>query len=325
VKDNLLEEAVDELIHSIETRTLTLGYLAPLRNFKLLGLDSITFPNGVCIRRLSESEATRLYGGMFPVFKTSFGPPSEFTFAGEVEQPFVLSDERVPDAKSIPALVLAPIVAAEEILMSYKAGPVVHDWISVTFAKVSLTGTLNMAVDAAPRPAKELYEIVKTDVPRIIEQFGLTTAHPFPAFAAACKRLAESERRTTAVDAILDAVIGLEMLLLGSNERDGFRFRFALNYATLSSNVEPNDRRVHFKAASDLYKVRSKVVHTAVSPDKKFTIGDESLAIDGVAKKAKEMLRTTINAFFRLQVPTQPRERERWLEEFWELGYFGLR
>jgi hypothetical protein len=71
--------------------------------------------------------------------------------------------------------------------------------------------------------------------------------------------------------------------------------------------------------------VRSKVVHTAVSPDKKFTIGDESLAIDGVAKKAKEMLRTTINAFLRLQVPTQPRERERWLEEFWELGYFGLR
>jgi hypothetical protein len=66
-------------------------------------------------------------------------------------------------------------------------------------------------------------------------------------------------------------------------------------------------------------------VHAGVSPDKLFKLAGETLAIEDVATKAKGMLRATIDAFLTLQVPTGAGERERWFDNFWETGYFGLR
>lgn len=324
VNDSILGEVVDELVQSIRTRTITFGYIAPIRDFRLSGADKLTFPNGVRIQRLRESEATRLYGGMFPVFKTSFHPPGQFAFAGEIEQRFAGGDEPLPPA-SLRTLVSAGIATAEKVMMSHKAGRVLHDWISISFAKPSPTGTLNMAIDAGPRPAKDVYDLTEADVPRIFDRFKSITTAEFPALSTACQRLADSERRTNAVDALMDAVVGLEMLLLGGRDREGLRFRFALNYATLQSDASPTTRRTRFHTALDIYKVRSQVVHAGVLPDKVFKIADERLAIGDVATMAKEMLRTTIDALFALQVPAGAGEREVWFDNFWETGYFGLR
>jgi len=321
---NAMQEVIDDFFYSIETRTITFGYLAPIRDFRMLGVDTFIFPNGVQIRQLRESEANRLYGGIFPAFKSSFAPPGLFTFAGEIEQRFAVADE--PDsAQSLRALVSNAIATVEEIMMSHKAGRVVHDWISITFAKPSPTGTLNMGIDASPRPAKDCYELTEADLSRISNSFRLVTTAEFPALTTACKRLADSERRTNAADAIMDAVIGLEMLLLGGPDREGLRFRFALNYATLSADHSPTVRRLRFKTASDKYKARSQLVHAGTRPHKLIKIADESLAIKDVARKAKEMLRTTIDAFLRLEVPARSNERERWFDNFWESGYFALR
>ncbi len=324
VNDSVLGEVVEELVHSIRTRTITFGYIAPIRDFRLRGTDNVTFPNGVRIQRLRENEATRLYGGLFPVFKTSFHPPGQFAFTGEIEQHFAIGDEPLPPA-SLRALVSAGIGTAEEVMMSHKAGRVLHDWISISFAKPSPTGTLNMAIDAGPRPAKDVYELTEADVPQIFDRFKSITTAEFPALSTACQRLADSERRTNAVDALMDAVVGLEMLLLGGRDREGLRFRFALNYATLQSDASPTTRRARFHTAFDIYKVRSQVVHAGVLPDKVFKIADERLAIGDVATMAKEMLRTTIDALLALQVPAGAGEREVWFDNFWETGYFGLR
>jgi hypothetical protein len=73
----------------------------------------------------------------------------------------------------------------------------------------------------------------------------------------AAARLLDAESRLSPVDALLDAVIGLEVLL-NPNDRSELSFRVALNYAYLAPTAE---RRKRYENVRDVQLSRNRVVH----------------------------------------------------------------
>jgi hypothetical protein len=109
-----------------------------------------------------------------------------------------------------------------------------------------------------------------------------------------------------------------------SQGREGLRFRFAMNYATLDSSAKTRYER--FLRAYDLYKIRSEVVHGGASFNGQLQLGSVKLAVGNIADEARQMLRETINFFLRLpDIPIGKNKRGEFLRNFWQRGYFGLR
>jgi hypothetical protein len=119
-----------------------------------------------------------------------------------------------------------------------------------------------------------------------------------PSLELACSRLADAETRTLPRDALLDAAIGLEAILLHERSAEHrykgeMRYRFAMHYAALAP---PRERRAAFHLARDLYDARSAVAHG--STEEGFRMGDcKDASMASVAGTAKAMLRDVIMRF----------------------------
>jgi hypothetical protein len=138
------------------------------------------------------------------------------------------------------------------------------------------------------------------------------------ALETACVRLMYAEARRRPQDQILDAVIGMEALLLAalkSDQRSELKFRFALNYSTLFGSSA--ERRSAYKVGKDLYDHRSKIAHGNRLPDKSLRVGEEKLPLTEVAIRAKSSLRKIIKDFLPL-AKNAPYKKP----EFWEKEYF---
>ena len=80
----------------------------------------------------------------------------------------------------------------------------------------------------------------------------------------AAKRLSHAENRFDFLDSVVDAVIGMESILLASeDDRGELRYRFSLNFSTFYSGTE--SRLAAFRLARSLYDMRSHIVHGAES------------------------------------------------------------
>jgi hypothetical protein len=325
VGTEIIDDVASELLEDWQSRSVTFEFLAPLPNFTLRGAEKIDFPNGVAIRRMTEGEATRLYGGLFPAFKSSVGPMGEFLFAGQFVQPLASHDNALT-ADRLRTLPLESIRCAERAMMTFKPGPVIHEWIAITLGKPSPIGTPNIGLDRVSGKTTGRYEIDQSEIPDLIEEFTLLESVEFPALSLACTRLVDSERRTSPIDSLMDAVIGLESLLLDGSDREGLRFRFALNYATFQSEMDSAIKQARFKEALDVYKIRSQVVHAGTTAEKQYDFAGEKMTLTDISVRAVQMLRSTIKGFLRLRgLPSVAKERERWLGDFWQRGYFGSR
>ena len=115
----------------------------------------------------------------------------------------------------------------------------------------------------------------------------------------ASRRLSDAEIRTKHIDQILDAVIGLEVILLATagsaDYRGEMRYRFSLNYATL---FDTSDSRLSaFKCARDIYDLRSRIAHTGSLDPGPIKIGKESYNQKDAATKCCEMLRHVVHKY----------------------------
>ncbi len=77
-----------------------------------------------------------------------------------------------------------------------------------------------------------------------------------PEIRVAADRIVDAERRLKPADAVVDAAIGLETLLLNNNQE--LTFRVQLNYAFLA---DPEHRAARVATIKQLYKMRNKIVH----------------------------------------------------------------
>jgi Apea-like HEPN len=104
----------------------------------------------------------------------------------------------------------------------------------------------------------------------------------------AAVRLLDAESRLSPVDSLLDAVIGLEVLL-NPNDYAELSFRVALNYAYLSNQ---NERRSRYENVRDIQKTRNRIVHGGLNLKSK-----NAALIHEHADLARKCLRDAVTRF----------------------------
>lgn len=104
----------------------------------------------------------------------------------------------------------------------------------------------------------------------------------------AAGRLVDAENRISPVDALLDAVIGLEALL-NPIDNGELSFRVALNYAYLADS---NERRSRYDVLKKVQKIRNQVVHGGLNLQSQNAnlIGEHAIV-------AKDCLRDVLKRF----------------------------
>src|SRR5262249_15860472 len=135
----------------------------------------------------------------------------------------------------------------------------------------------------------------------------------------ACSRLGDAETRLQPRDAIMDAVIGLEAILLAQAGKEQYRgemrYRFSLNYSILFQS--PDDRPPHLYAARSLYGLRSTIAPGGQVKEP-VAVGPDRLTLHQAAEFACGILRASIKRFL-----PGGKSPEYLGPDYWEDAYFG--
>jgi hypothetical protein len=236
---------------------------------------------------------------------------------GEYEEEMAFGEMRDdPEARGRVRRLLDKAVLA---LRTFKEGRVGYDQVrfsTVRFCPV-LTPSLGYGDIYIP-PGQ--YSISNAEVERLQRHAALVFACNEASMQMACARLADAENRTRTEDRIVDAVVGMEAILLASIDKEDRRgelsFRFSMNYSTLFD--APEQKLMAYREARDLYGLRSVVAHGAAIDEGKLKVAGEKMALDAAGKRATEVLRVIINFFLPERRPLYKSA------EFWQRRYFGL-
>lgn len=312
-----VEAIVREFADFVDSETVRVRFQAQLVNFKMAE-HLLALPDGLGIRRLSEEEVSEFHGGSIGTL--GFIRPQtcglyEFVLEGDLDEPKILGsnyaggETMVPRAKAV-------LDKAILSLRTFKEGQVGYDYIHfrpVTFCPLAL-GAYGAGDKYIPFGS---YTLTEAEYEPLTAHAKMIFACSETAMEMACCRLADAENRTRPQDRVVDAVIGMEALLLaGIEDRKGeLSFRFSLNYAMLF----PRDQRQHaYRVARDLYQLRSVIAHGSSLHENKLRIAGEKLGLSEAGKRATDALRTTIMHFL-------PKKRAEYKNpQFWQRAYFGL-
>lgn len=146
------------------------------------------------------------------------------------------------------------ILGALHIVKSGRVG------VLASFIKIRPTILPNMSGhSSAPLVVNpfSFMELTQEDVDRFTNLYKALARTQRDELNIAAARLLDAESRMSPVDALLDAVIGLEVLL-NPNDRSELSFRVALNYAFLAPAAE---RRKRYENVRDVQQSRNRVVH----------------------------------------------------------------
>lgn len=129
------------------------------------------------------------------------------------------------------------------------------------------------------------YKISADDVPSLESDLRAVSVALHPVLDFAAERLSDATGRRSSRDRLVDAVVGLEAILLtGTEKHSELGYRFSMNYAAFGSNLE--EREARFEKAREVYAGRSAAVH-----------GNTRKFRDGMADEALGMLREVIRHF----------------------------
>jgi hypothetical protein len=284
----------------------------------------IEFANNIVIRQLSEKELSEIDGGTIQNLglKPNWGfGPLEYVLEGEYEEQKIFSDQPISDFPVNNQLQFREnLDKAIQALRTFKDGQTGYDYIrfkSVNFCPVPLPawghGDLQLPIGQ--------YIVLEEEIAALQHHAALIFSKLDPAMEMACSRLSNAQTRLRAQDRLVDAVIGLEVILLAglqSEDRRGeLRFRFALHYSTLFSS--PEERYKAFRVAKDMYDLRSTIAHGGIPNQSSCRLGDEKVTLDEAARYACKMLRNVVIYFLQ---DTNNVSYKR--PQYWEKCYFGL-
>lgn len=244
--------------------------------------------------------------------------PTEFIIEGEFDGKKIFSDGPVTSENPLP-MIMTRLNNALRCLRTFKEGSVgigSIDFKFVKFCPLSL-GSYGFLDPFVP---PGVYKVSDEEIEKLVEHARYIFDLSEPAMETACARLADAEARFRPQDQILDAVIGMEVLLLAGlrseDRRSELKYRFSLNYSTLFTSSE--ERLRAYKVAKSLYDLRSKIAHGDDVANKDYAIGDQKLKLRDIGRRAKNELRMLIHHFLP-HSKNAPYKKP----EFWERAYFG--
>lgn len=298
--DAQIDALTAEAVAFFDKPTASLRLLAPVLNMRgPPNVPPVSFPGDYVLRPITDEEFTAIYGGS-PLFQYRGFPlrAPEFVFVHDLEIAKVVGgsfEERLADPISKSAeMALDRCMLA---LSSFKhSGPVGYDGIRVEARELAFGIGFGGLTTFPPE------HIPYSDYPLSPEEVPQLQAHAarfediHSALAMACQRLLDASRRLRPRDAILDAAIGLESILLneiGEPQRGENRFRFSINYASL---VPTPDRFEAYRTARSLYDLRSTIAH-GTEPGGRCKFAGKEMGIDEVSQLARRMLHGTVSRF----------------------------
>ncbi len=289
-----LETAISSVISDLENLLITevaeREVFTTLNGLKLPnGVDRIDLDEGLYIRSLTIDEITEIGSNdIFLKNQYDFSPLSVTTALISKRK---ISIKLSPEIKvSTPAstncqLYREQISNVLETLHILKNGYVNH-LASVT--TIHPTILPNMSGHSfgplVVNPCREI-KLSQEDINNFVPLYKERVATQRDELKIAAARLLDAEGRISPVDALLDAVIGLEALL--NNDHAELSFRVALNYAFLGTTA---GRRKRYDNIRKVYNARSCIVHGGQKLKSKKDVLKH-------AKLAKECLRDALMRF----------------------------
>jgi hypothetical protein len=317
-QDTEIDAMVSEFSDFIDQEEIPFTFISQLLNYHM-DSEHISLPDDLAIRRLTEQEISAIYAGPLlgaGLYQRGFRI-YEYAIEGQYSAHKVFGP---PGASNSFGDIRLKLYKAILALRTFKNGSVGCE--SVYFKPVKFCpidfgwyGFHDLSTPAGQ------YEISSGEEESLYKHAEFIFSCSESVMEMACSRLADAGTRFRPQDQLVDAVIGLEVILLagtGKDDRRGeLRFRFAMNYSTLFN--ETNDRLQAFHLARDLYDLRSKILHGGLrGDDKTHKVGGENLDLQKAAMRATETLRFVIHHFLpHWNDPPYKRPI------YWERGYFG--
>jgi hypothetical protein len=318
---NCTEENVDSILSEFEEfidfNEIRVRFQSQLINFHMT-TSVLHLVDNLIIRKLSDKEISTFQErrGLARDIRIT---PCEFIIEGEFDGTKTFSGN--PAISESPLTdVIAKINTTLRCLRTFKEGPVGTYWLDLSFIKFCPLNMMSYwSHDRYVPPGS--YNVEQEEIEKLSAHAGHIFALSEPAIEMACARLADAEARFRPQDQILDAVIGMEALLLAGlasdDRRSELRYRFSINYSSLFKC--PEERWKAYKFAKDLYDARSKIAHGDDIGNKDIRLGEETLKLHEVGKYAKKTLRTLIQRFLP-ESKNAPYKKS----EFWERAYFNV-
>jgi hypothetical protein len=313
-----VDAVVNEFAEFVDSPTLRLRFQSQLQNYQMTA-SSLQLAENLVIRRLDAREISDFYNRFGLNRRHDFIGIREFIIEGELNA--VKTFSGIPVVTDSPFdFVRAQLDTALRCLRTFKEGYVGTDWFHFKFVKfcpldVGSYGSWDRFVPPG------IYQISNDEIEALSDHAKNIFSLSESAMETACARLTDAEARLRPQDQILDAVIGMEALLLAGlrneDRRSELRYRFSLNYSSLFES--PEERWRAYKLAKDFYDLRSRIAHGGDLAKKDNHVGEEKLDPHETAKRAKNCLRVLIKRFLP-QNQTAPYKNP----IFWERAYFKI-
>lgn len=292
--DKAIQQIISELSELLTTRKATYEVMATLRGLKLPeDIDSISLDEDIILRKLTAHEITEFSSkdilhddnrnsdydfvntaiccqSVIPVSFIEFNQfPSNMDFSFHQK-----SQERI-----------------DKVLKTFhvlKIGKVAISNIFTCLLPSVLPGMAKQRSYPLVTNPFTFMELSHDDIEEFVTLYQKISLNNLESVQIATSRLRDAENRLSPIDSLLDAAIGLEVLL-NPIDYGELAFRSALNYAFLG---EEPDRRERFENMTKIQKTRNKIVHGGLSLSSK-----DSSTIHDNAELAKNCLRDCLKKF----------------------------
>lgn len=288
-----IESLIGTLDEVLETKTLTESVVTVLAGIQLPAPHpTIELAGGAFLRSLTEEELIELgahdvtFGHRHDLLSHSVSSCFEVrrtcTFSLEPTHPETLLGPVAADPK---AVTVESVLRALHALKSGRAGVFLIKTDRYPRVLPNLGGGSSWPLQ---RPSFSGLVIEDNDVAAFLTIEEELRKSGRDELRIAADRLADAENRLSKVDALLDAVIGLEVLLNPMDSSE-LAFRVALNYAFLSPAEHRRDR---YDRVRQIQKIRNRVVHGGLSPQ-----SPDASTLDESAALAIACLRDALKCF----------------------------
>ncbi len=295
-------EQVEKLFQGLDLVSVRLRCRSPLLNFEIKNYSvPLKFAAcGVTLRRFTDDEYNdiRADDRSWVVPRHSLYIPPDYLLEKTVDEPVTSNPEylKYSEVDSEVRTCFDRILLA---LRTFKSGAVGRAGIRIepidAYPLVKKGCTRFGGEEYVPLGTYELSANELESFQEHVEHF--LDSNPLSGLESACRRLSSASIRRDHNDKLLDAVIGMESILLAAtgNEqyRGELRFRFSLHYALVFCNRE--SKKEEFEFARKLYDLRSRIAHGETIPRADINVaGGIGKRPGEIAKQAVETLRRMV-------------------------------